>query len=157
MRLHGFSEVMPLFRGRMGKRFIMIVSLVSRGAFFGGIAALSLVTLDGAFAAAQNYRFEVVKVQPVAPDKTEVAIKLVHLPDGKPVADAVIFENKIDMGPSGMAEMTGKVTPEPTEQPGVYRFQTETGMAGTWALHLAAKVQGEAETVRDTVTIGIPQ
>ncbi|MEI9983541.1 MAG: hypothetical protein WDN69_10240 [Aliidongia sp.] len=26
-----------------------------------------------------------------------------------------------------------------------------SGMAGTWALHLAAKVQGEPETVRGTV------
>ena len=34
---------------------------------------------------------------------------------------------------------------------GVYSFEVEPGMTGTWALHLAAKVQGEPETVRGTV------
>jgi hypothetical protein len=47
-----------------------------------------------------------------------------------------------------MAEMTGKVSPLPSDQPGIYRFQIETGMAGKWALNLGAKVKGEAGTVR---------
>ena len=52
------------------------------------------------------------------------------------------------MGPGGMVEMTGKVSPLPSDQPGIYRFEIETGMAGKWALNLGAKVQGEAGTVR---------
>ena len=55
------------------------------------------------------------------------------------------------MTPAGMAEMTGKVTPLPSDQPGLYRFQVETGMAGNWQLGLGAKVQGETGTVRGTV------
>jgi hypothetical protein len=51
-----------------------------------------------------------------------------------------------------MAEMTGKVTPLPSDKPGIYRFAIETGMAGNWALNLGAKVQGEAGTVRGAVT-----
>jgi YtkA-like len=68
-----------------------------------------------------------------------------------PVAGAVLFETKTDMGPVGMAEMTGKVTPLTSDQPGIYRFQIETGMAGRWQLALGAKVQGEAGTVRGSL------
>ena len=78
-------------------------------------------------------------------------MRLVHVPDSKPVAGAVLFETKSDMGPAGMAEMPGKVGALPADKPGLYRFQIETGMAGRWALNLAAKVQGEAETVRGSV------
>ena len=99
-------------------------------------------------AAPNDYRFELVQAQPAGPGKTAVTVRLVHVPDNKPVAGAVLFESKTDMEPGGMAEMTGKVSPLPSDQPGIYRFQIETGMAGKWALNLGAKVQGEAGTVR---------
>ena len=102
-------------------------------------------------AAPNNYRFELVQAQPAGAGKTTVTVRLVHVPDNKPVAGAVLFESKTDMGPGGMAEMTGKVSPLPSDQPGIYRFQIETGMAGKWALNLGAKVQGEAGTVRGLV------
>jgi len=38
---------------------------------------------------------------------------------------------------------------------GAYIFEVEPGMAGTWALHLAAKVQGEQETIRGTVNVDL--
>ena len=99
-------------------------------------------------AAPNDYRFELVQAQPAGAGKTTVTVRLVHVPDNKPVAGAVLFESKTDMGPGGMAEMTGKVSPLPSDQPGIYRFQIETGMAGKWQLALGAKVQGEAGTVR---------
>ena len=102
-------------------------------------------------AAPNDYRFELVQAQPAGAGKTTVTVRLVHVPDNKPVANAVLFESKTDMGPGGMAEMTGKVSPLPSDQPGIYRFQIETGMAGKWALNLGAKVQGEAGTVRGLV------
>jgi len=102
-------------------------------------------------AAPNDYRFELVQAQPAGAGKTTVTVRLVHVPDNKPVAGAVLFESKTDMGPGGMAEMTGKVSPLPSDQPGIYRFQIETGMAGKWALNLGAKVQGEAGTVRGLV------
>jgi hypothetical protein len=40
----------------------------------------------------------------------------------------------------------------PSDQPELYRFQGETVMAGKWALYLTAKVQGEAEPVRGSVS-----
>jgi hypothetical protein len=51
------------------------------------------------------------------------------------------------MGPAGMAEMAGKVTPVALDQPSLYRFLIETGMAGKWELLLTAKVPGETAPV----------
>ena len=116
------------------------------------LAASISMAITGATAAPADYRFELVQAQPAGPGKTTVSVSLVHVPDNKPVAGAVLFENKTDMGPDGMADMTGKVTPLPSDKPGIYRFAIETGMAGKWALNLGAKVQGEAGTVRGTVT-----
>jgi len=120
---------------------------------FTGAAIFVASTLIAAYglAAPNDYRFELVQAQPVSPGKTIVTVRLVHAPDSKPVAGAVLFETKTDMGPVGMAEMTGKVSPLPADQSGIYRFQVETGMAGKWQLALGAKVQGEAGTVRGTL------
>jgi len=115
------------------------------------VFAVSTVVAITAFAAPADYRFELAQAQPAGPGKTALTIRLVHLPDNKPVAGAVLFETKTDMGPAGMPDMSGKVTPLPSDQPGLYRFQVETGMDGKWQLHLGAKVQGEAATVRGTI------
>lgn len=111
-----------------------------------------LLLATSASAAGKDYRFDVVRAQPAGKNLTDVTVKLTHIPDGKSVPGAVIFQTKVDMGPSGMGEMTGKVTPQTPDPTGLYHFRTETGMAGTWALTLTAKVQGEADTVRGTVT-----
>ena len=120
---------------------------------FTGAAILAVSLLGAAYglAAPDDYRFELVQAQPAGPGKTTITVRLVHVPDNKPVASAVLFETKTDMGPSGMAEMAGKVSPLSSDKPGLYRFQIETGMAGKWQLALGAKVQGEAGTVRGAV------
>ena len=48
--------------------------------------------------------------------------------------------------------MTGKVTPLPSDQPGLYRFLIETGMAGKWELILSAKVPDETDTISGVIT-----
>ena len=120
---------------------------------FIGAAFFAASTLAAAYglAAPNDYRFELVQAQPAGLGKTAVTVRLVHVPDSKLVAGAVLLNTKTDMGPSGMTEMVGKVSPLPSDQPGLYRFQVETGMAGKWQLALGAKVQGEAGTVRGTV------
>jgi YtkA-like len=130
---------------------IMRYHLHARALIGAAIFATSTLIAAYALAAPNDYRFELVQAQPAGPGKTTVTVRFVHVPDNKPVAGAVLFETKTDMGPSGMAEMTGKVSPLPADQPGIYRFQIETGMAGKWALNIGAKVQGEPGTVRGTV------
>ena len=114
------------------------------------VCAYTLNTLP-AFAKADDYRFELVgKPQPKA-GRDIVQVRLVHASDSKPVPDAVIFESTADMGPMGMATMTAPVKAMPAKA-GVYSFEVEPSMTGTWALLLTAKVQGEPETVRGTIT-----
>lgn len=110
---------------------------------------LALAPLTG-LAKAADYRFELVGKPLLSAKKDIVQIRLVRVADGKPVPDAVIFEAKADMGPAGMETMTAPVRVLPPKS-GLYSFEVDPGMAGTWALHLAAKVQGETETVRGTV------
>jgi hypothetical protein len=126
----------------------MRLHLHARALIGAALFMASALAAAHSLAAPNDYRFELVQAQPMGAGKTAVTVRLVHMPDNKPVAGAVLFESKTDMGPGGMAEMTGKVTPLPSDQPGIYRFQIETGMAGKWALNLGAKVQGEAGTVR---------
>ena len=121
-----------------------------------GAAALALFLLariSGADAATGDYRFELAGNPQAAAGKSIVAVKLTHVPDNKPVAGAVIIQTRADMGPDGMKEMTAPVKALPPKEPGVYLFEVEPGMAGSWMLSLAAKVQGEAETVRGSVTV----
>lgn len=115
-------------------------------------AAFAVMFAGPAFAAATDYKFEVVTTQPAGPQKTDVTVRLVRVADSKPVPDAVIFETHADMGPEGMPTMPGDVTAGAPQPGGGYRFQVATAMAGTWALTLSAKVQGEAQTVKGTVT-----
>src|SRR5258708_13187654 len=82
---------------------------------------------SGAGAGPRDYRFELVSAQPEGAGKTALTIRLLHLPDNKPVAGAVLFESKTDMAPSGMADMAGKVSPLPGDPPGLYRFPVKPG------------------------------
>ena len=121
-------------------------------------AMLAAVSASIAWAGASDYSFELASPPAVSGDATTVRVRLLHLPDRNPVADAVIFETRFDMGPDGMPTMTGPAQAVPdTSEPGVYVFMVEPSMAGQWALTIAAKVQGEAETVRGSVTITTPK
>ena len=118
-----------------------------------GLAAtISLITTV-AMAAAGDYAFEPVNPEMKKGDDVTVAVRLVDKSTGKPVSDAVIFKTRVDMAPDGMAEMESAVTPQASQEPGVYAFKTDLPMAGRYQLTLSAKVQGEAETVSGKVVI----
>jgi len=155
MGLLFFGGIMNLFWiiGLAG--FVLLEKTMPIGSWIGrivglGVAAwgaLVLATATLTSAAPNDYRFEAAGVNVSGPGKTTVAVRLVHVKDKQPVAGAVILESKTDMGPSGMGDMSGKVIAVTSDQPEVYRFFIETGMAGKWALSLTAKVQGEAGPV----------
>src|SRR5262249_43349080 len=65
---------------------------------------------------------------------------------------AVIVQTRIDMSPDAMGEMASPLTPVPSNEPGVYSFKTDLAMQGRWLLSIAAKVQGEPETVVGKIT-----
>jgi len=89
-----------------------------------------------------DYRFELAGKPHLSNGDDIVQVRLVHVPDAKPVPDAVVFESAADMGLSGMPTMPGPVVALPPKN-GLYLFKIYPGMAGKWALHLAAKAQGQ--------------
>jgi hypothetical protein len=129
------------------------MSFLHRSAGAATLAFSLLTRIAGADAGDGDYRFEVAGNPQAAGGKSIVAVRLTHTPDNKPVSGAVIIQTRADMGPDGMKEMTASVKALPPKEPGVYLFEVEPGMAGGWMLTLAAKVQGEAETVRGSVTV----
>src|SRR5215813_7975075 len=160
MGLLFFGGIMNLFWiiGLAG--FVLLEKTMPMGSWIGRIVGIGLAAWGATMlsttalttAAPNDYRFEAVEVQPFGPGKTTIVVRLVHIPDKKPVDGAVIVESKTDMGPSGMGEMFGKVTPSTSDQPGLYHFLLETGMAGKWELTLTAKVQGEDRPVTGKIT-----
>jgi YtkA-like len=114
-------------------------------------AAVVILTAP-ALAGANDYVFEPVKAELKKGDDVVVSVRLKHKASGKPVADAVIVQTRIDMGPDGMGEMASPLTPVPSGEPGVYAFKTDLSMVGRWLLSIAAKVQGEPETVVGKIT-----
>jgi hypothetical protein len=118
-----------------------------------GLVAIAAFGSIEARAAASDYRFEVTEVKPGATGKSNVTLRLLHAPDKKPVSDAVIFQVSADMGPDGMPTMKAPAKAIPSSQPSLYVIEVEPGMAGNWAVQVAAKVQGEQETVRATLPV----
>lgn len=124
--------------------------------FFLRTAPLTLAFIlaaPAARAASQDYEFELVENEVKAGDQVIVAVKLFDKGTGAPVENAVIFAIRMDMAPDGMEAMTTSVEAMPSDQPGVYRFKTNLTMAGGWQFSLAAKVQGEAETVQSKLVL----
>jgi YtkA-like protein len=119
-----------------------------------GVAAfLVAISLSGtAFAGANDYVFEPVKAEVKKGDDVVVSVRLKHKATGKPVTDAVIVQTRIDMSPDAMGEMASPLTAVPSNEPGIYSFKTDLSMQGRWLLSIAAKVQGEPETVVGKIT-----
>jgi hypothetical protein len=121
----------------------MIREIVLAGAAF----AVAVSLAGNAFAGADDYAFEPVNADIKSSNVATVAVRLVHKPSGKPVADATVVQTRLDMAPDGMADMATAIAPLPSPEPGVYAFKAPLTMAGRWLLTISAKVQGEADPV----------
>ncbi len=126
---------------------------MSRKFLLAGAAIAVAIGLNvAAHAGANDYAFEPVTAELKKGDDVVVSVRLKHKATGKSVTDAVIVQTRIDMSPDGMAEMASPLTAVPSNEPGVYSFKTELSMPGRWLLSIAAKVQGEPETVVGKIT-----
>src|ERR1700683_247304 len=111
-----------------------------------GLACMGAVSQ--AWAGIGDYEFQLVQTQVKKGDGAVVAVRLIDKRSGKPVPDAVIIAQRIDMAPDGMAEMSEPIEQLSSTEPGVYRFKAALVLAGGWRLSLGAKVQGETGTVQ---------
>jgi hypothetical protein len=99
-----------------------------------------------AYAATTNYHFEFVGKPETTGHKSIVQVRLVHDVDNMLVSDATITDTHVDMGP-GMESMAAPVKSISSSK-GIYSFEIDPAMPGTWFLHLTANVQGESVPVR---------
>lgn len=113
--------------------------------------AMLFSTATASFAGAQDYEFQAVNTDIKQGRGSTVSVRLIDKRTGKAVPDAVIFTTRMDMAPDGMEMMTTTVEPSPYTEPGVYAFTTNLSMEGGWRFQVAAKVQGEPETVKGEV------
>ena len=126
--------------------------MISRFRLLAAVAGIATaLAATSAVAGKADYVFEPVAAEVKNGSGSQLAVRLIHKPTGKPVQGAVIFRTRLDMSPDAMGEMTAKLTPQPPNEPGIYRFSADLSMAGRWALKLMAKVPGESETVEGTV------
>ena len=109
------------------------------------------VAATQALAGPKDYAFEPVSADVRKGTGSELALRILHRPTGKPVGGAVLFRTRLDMSPDSMEAMTARHAAVPSTEPGVYRFRADLTMAGGWAFKVMAKVPGETETVGGTV------
>lgn len=118
------------------------------------LVCLTLISTTGfAFAAPEDYEFQLVAPEAKQGGGTLVSVKLIDKRTGKPVENAVIFTSQMDMQPEGMEGMTTQIEAMPTSEPGIYAFKTNLTMADGWRLSLAAKVQGEEGTIEGQLLV----
>ncbi|ACP22306.1 hypothetical protein NGR_b08500 (plasmid) [Sinorhizobium fredii NGR234] len=125
----------------------MTTSFISPRTILGSVAIILAATTTS-FAAATDYEFQLVQPEVAQGPEATVAVRLIDKRTSKPVPDAVIFSTRLDMAPEGMEAMTTSVEEMPSTEPGVYSFKTNLSMEGGWRFKLAAKVQGETDTVQ---------
>jgi len=114
--------------------------------------ALLMTMAGSALADSKDYEFQLLD-KDVKQGAAVISVKLVHKPSGRAIADAVIVAKRIDMGPDGMEMMTAPIEAVSSTEPGVYKFKTDLGMAGEWALTLDAKVKGETRTIENKLVV----
>ena len=125
---------------------------MTRKFLLAGAIAVAVSLAGRLLAGANEYVFEPVKAEIKKGDDVVVSVRLKHKATGKPVTDAVIVQTRIDMSPDAMGEMASPLIAVPSNEPGVYSFKTDLSMQGRWLLSIAAKVQGEPETVVGKIT-----
>ena len=112
-------------------------------------------TASAALAGAADYRFEIVSTDHrVGPDAV-IEMRLTYLRTGAAVAETAICATCIDMAPDRMASMTTLEMAVRSDVRGTYRFATDLTMAGGWRYSVAAKVQGEPETVATEIELRV--
>jgi hypothetical protein len=105
------------------------------------LAAAMLTIASATWADTKDYEFQLLSHE-VKKGKAIIAVKLVHKPSGRAVADAMIVAKRLDMGPEKMASMQAKLDPMAGGEP-----------AGRWALTLGAKVPGETATIQSKLIV----
>ncbi len=122
------------------------------------LAAIVVATqfpLPMAWAAASDYNIVLVETTYLFGSGAVLELRLIDTRTNVPVEGAIIFATRLDMAPDGMETMTSPVLALPGDEPGLYRFSADLTMDGNWRFSVAAKVQGEMETIQAQIVIEV--
>lgn len=109
--------------------------------------------VSAVMAAAADYKVSLLSMTYPVGAGAVLEVRLTGARTDAPVDGAIVFATRMDMAPDGMATMTSPVQVLPSTEPGIYRFSADLVMAGNWRFSIAAKVQGELETVHAQIVI----
>jgi len=126
----------------------------SFGAFGLGLL-FAMIAAGPAGAGANDYRFESAISHTSTSPTASIRVRLVHVPTGKAVPDAILLPARLEMPMAGAAPMIAKATPKGGDGKGIYELVADLQMSGTWTLKLSAKAQGETETITGVVPIAV--
>lgn len=122
------------------------------------LSFLSLMTIGQLSASAADYRFEareqLVTVTPGNRAAT-VAIRLVNVATGLPIADATIVASTLRMPMNRAGTMDASASFVANQSSGSYRFAVRAPMTGSWLLDLTAKVPGDPGVIHGSVPLYI--
>ena len=117
--------------------------------------ALTLAATIAAQAAPEDYAFKITDSVIHPGEGAVFSVSLTDVRINTLVTGAVIFTTRLDMAPEGMEGMTSPVEVLTEDTPGIYSLKADLAMAGNWRLQIAAKVQGEADTVQGELIFGV--
>jgi hypothetical protein len=92
------------------------------------------------FADVNNYEFRLVENETQKGKHIHIAVHLINNITGELIPDAMIFANRIDMSPDGMAAKNAPLAALPSPEPGIYLFRADLAIEGNWQLSLAAMI-----------------
>jgi ABC-type uncharacterized transport system ATPase subunit len=118
---------------------------------FAALGLAAAMSASQAFAGANDYDFKAVSGELKAGAGKTVAIKIVNKKTNKHVEGVVFVKTQLDMSPENMADVKGKVSPDKSADPAVYKFYADLKMSGVWALKLTAKAPGESQPLQGVI------
>jgi hypothetical protein len=116
-----------------------------------GLAVMTFA--NQALPAADDYEFQAVSGELKAGKGRPISVRLIHKRTKKAVSGVVFSRALLDMSPENMAGTTGKIAPDTSTDPGVYRFKADFTLSGVWALKLTAKAPGESQTIHGVLIL----
>jgi hypothetical protein len=123
--------------------------------FLAALVVAAQLSVPMAQAAASDYSLVLAQATYPFGNGAILDVALIDTRTNTPVDGAILFATRMDMEPDGMETMTTPIVALPIEKPGHYRFSTDLTMDGNWRFSVAAKVQGEAETVQAQIVIEV--
>lgn len=122
---------------------------------FAAAGLASAMSASQVLASADDYEFKAVSGELKAGAGKTIVIKILNKKTQKPVEGVVFVKTQLDMSPENMADVKGKVSPDKSADPAVYKFSADLRMSGVWALKLTAKAPGESQTLQGVLILQV--